>query len=183
VNLLISHLHETMHVAFHYPKLDWYSVYLLVYTDGSFSSRGVDSQVEYATMLADKKGQESLLHFSTMKATRVCRSALTAEALPLVAGFDFAYLLKANLQEILVKEISLVILTDSERIFNTITRERLTTEKRLMIDLSASRESYRRPKIASIGLIASEINISDALTKTHRAGNSALWHFMCTNNI
>jgi hypothetical protein len=134
-------------------------------------------------MLADERGQASLLQFSSTKAKRVCRSALTAEALSFVAGFDFAYLLKADLQELLGKTIPMLILTDSEPLFNIITRERFTTEKRLMIDLAAARESYRRKEIANIGLIASEFNIADALTKTHRIGNSALWHFMCTNDI
>jgi hypothetical protein len=183
LNALISRLHQTRDAALQFPKLEWSSLYLLVYTDGSFASRGIDSQIGYAILLADSRGRASLLHFSSTKARRVCRSALTAEALAFVAGVDFALLLKADLQELLGKAVPMLVLTDSEPLFNIITRERLTTEKRLMIDLAAIRESYRNLEISNIGLIASEFNIADALTKTHRAGNSALWHFMCTNNI
>jgi hypothetical protein len=92
-------------------------------------------------------------------------------------------MLKADLQELLGMTMAMMILTDSEPLFNVITRECITTEKRLMLDLAAARESYRRREIDNIGLISSEHNIADALTKTQRCANSALWHFMCTNSI
>lgn len=183
LNSLIIRLHATKDVRLKYPKLDWKSLYLLVYTDGSFANNGLESQIGYVILLADKTGHASILHFSSTKAKRICRSALTAEALSFVAGLDFAYMLKADLQEMLGMSIPMKILTDSEPLFNIITRERITTEKRLMLDLAAARESYRRREIDNIGLISSEHNIADALTKIQRCANSALWQFMCTDRI
>eukprot|EP00171_Calliarthron_tuberculosum_P003375 IDg3375t1 len=50
-------------------------------------------------------------------------------------------------------------------LFDIITRNRQTSEKRLMIDIRAAREAYNERDISNIALIESEHNPADALTK------------------
>lgn len=73
------------------------------------------------------------------------------------------------------------MLTDSEILFNIITRRRTTTERRLMIDLKATRDAYIRREISNIALIRSYDNPADALSKIKC--NSALRKMMDTGRI
>jgi hypothetical protein len=68
------------------------------------------------------------------------------------------------------------MLTDAESLFNTLTRERYTVEKRLLVDIAAARQAHRDGDIANIGLIASAHNPADGLTKV--GPNMALWKLM-----
>ena len=80
-------------------------------------------------------------------------------------AFDAAFILKTDLQEVLYQPVPLDMLTDSKSLFDVITKNSSTTEKRLMIDIASARESYGRLEISNIGLVRSEHNIADAMTK------------------
>ena len=56
-------------------------------------------------------------------------------------------------------------MTDSKSIFDTITKLSRVAEKRLIIDISALRQSYSSSEITNIGHVLSEFNLADALTK------------------
>ena len=62
-------------------------------------------------------------------------------------------------------EIPLKIRTDSLQMIGVVTKASSTTERRLMIDIAAARESYNREEISTVGLVLSEHNIADGLTK------------------
>jgi hypothetical protein len=94
----------------------------------------------------------------------VTRSVLAAEAIAFAEGFDQGYTLKNDLQELSGRNFPLTILTDSKTIFDVI-KASYTREKRILIDLASVREGYRRFDINDIGLISSEENLSDGLTK------------------
>ena len=49
--------------------------------------------------------------------------------------------------------------------FEVIAKASYTSEKRILIDLASVREGYRRFDIDDIGLIRSEENLADGLTK------------------
>jgi len=61
--------------------------------------------------------------------------------------------------------IPLIMLTDSEQMFDVVTQETHTTEKRLMIDVAAASEAYGGKNISNVGICKSEHNTSDGLTK------------------
>jgi hypothetical protein len=73
------------------------------------------------------------------------------------------------------------MLTDAESLFNTLTRERYTVEKRLLVGIAAARQAYRDGDIANIGLIASAHNPADGLTKV--GPNMSLWKLMTNARI
>lgn len=60
-------------------------------------------------------------------------------------SFDQAYSLRHDLRQMLGIELPLMMLTDSDSLFKVITSSSsVTSEKRLMIDLRATREAYER---------------------------------------
>ena len=60
--------------------------------------------------------------------------------------------------------------------FDVITKGSSTTEKKLMIDIASGRECYNRKELSHVGLVASEHNIADGLTK--ETPNNALENLM-----
>lgn len=59
----------------------------------------------------------------------------------------------------------MMMFTDSKCLFDVITKNTTTTEKRLMIDVQTIREAYEKMEISDVGWIRSEQNPADALTK------------------
>ena len=84
-----------------------------------------------------------VLHFSSHKSRRVTRSSAAAEALALVDAFENAFIIKHDLQRILGQKIPLLHLIDSKILFDAITGQKYTTEKRLMVDIVSIREAYK----------------------------------------
>jgi hypothetical protein len=73
-----------------------------------------------------------------------------------------------DLQKITGKSLEIVILTDSLSLFDVSTKATATTEKRLMIDLAAAKESYKKKEIETIGFVRTEDNPGDVFTKFNR---------------
>lgn len=55
--------------------------------------------------------------------------------------------------------------TDPMQLFYALTTEKRTDERRLMIDISATPESYKKYKISGVGYIRGANNPADGLTK------------------
>lgn len=65
-----------------------------------------------------------------------------------------------------------MMVTDSGILFNIITRRKIPSERRIMVDLIAAREAYDNRTIANIALIESKFNAADPLSKLN--GNDSL---------
>jgi len=57
------------------------------------------------------------------------------------------------------------LLTDSKNLFDVISKGSKTFEKRTMIHIAAAREGFRDKVISDIGLVRTNNNIADSLTK------------------
>jgi hypothetical protein len=77
--------------------------------------------------------------------------------------FNALFSLKCDLTSILRKPLSLLVPTDSKPLFDVIISLKYTTEKRLMIYISAAKEGVHHRDITSICLIKSEDNIAVAM--------------------
>lgn len=177
LNSKILALKATKHLSLHFPKLDMQSLRLVCYVDASFANRhDKSSQIGYLICLTDKSRRAAVLSFKSCRSWRVAQSAMTAEALAFAAGFDAAHALRHQLAELFGKSIPLWMFTDSLTLFKTLTTCKRTTEGRLMIDIYAARESFRRREIDNIGFIRTAYNPADDLTKLH--GNGALMQFL-----
>jgi len=93
------------------------------------------------------------------------RSIVACEVYAFADAFDATFILKHDLERIYLQHLPLVMLTDSKQMFDVITRTSHTTEKRLMIDVAAARETYNRNEMSNVGLVKSEQNVADGLTK------------------
>jgi hypothetical protein len=106
---------------------------------------------------------------------------MAAQTLAFADAFDNEFILKHDLQRMLGREIPLLMLTDSKFLFDVITSNRYTTEKRLMTDIAVILEAYNERIISNIGLICSDSNTADATTKIGH--NKALQTVLCTHRI
>ena len=106
-----------------------------------------------------------MVHFSSFKSKRVVRSCLGGETLALADAVDMAIAMRTDFELIVGKKFPISIYTDSRSLFDVITRNTTTTEKRLMVDIRAIREAYEHMEISDVAWIRSENNPADALTK------------------
>ena len=106
---------------------------------------------------------------------------VAAEVYAFMDCCDFAYTLKEDLKNILGRELKIALFTDSKSLFDTITSLSTVTEKRLLIDISAQRDSYNTGELYNIGLVLSESNLADPLTK--RTKSPLLQKLMTTGKL
>lgn len=132
----------------------------------------MSSQLGFIILLCDASNHAHVLQYCSKNSKRVVRSILGGEVYAFADGFDRAYIMRHDLQMILKKNIQLHMYTDSLQMFDVITKGSSTTEKRLMIDIASARQCYNREEISQVGLVASENNIADGLTKEY--ANDAL---------
>lgn len=90
---------------------------------------------------------------------------MAGEMYAFVLGFDRAFIIKNDLEDMLKSTVPIRIYTDSKQVFDSMTKSKPTTERRLMIDLHATKDSYDRFEIESVALIRSDQNLADSLTK------------------
>jgi len=92
---------------------------------------------------------------------------MAGEVYAFADAFDAALIIKHDLKRIYDQNMPLVMLTDSKQMINVNTRASHTTEKRMMKDVAAAREAYKRYEISNVGLVRSEHDPENGLTKPH----------------
>ena len=166
INKGIKHAKSTKEMVLSYKPLERESLHLRVHADSSFHSNDdMSSQLGYIVLLCDTADQCHVLTYSSKKARRIVGSIVAGEDYAFADAFDAAYILKYDLERVYNQPLPVVMLTDSKQTFDVMTRATHTTEKRLMIDIAAAREAYNRHEISNVGLVKSEHNIAEGLTK------------------
>ncbi|KAM4058734.1 cwf18 domain containing protein [Hirsutella rhossiliensis] len=177
-----------------YIPIDLESAKIFVFTDGSFANnKDLSSQIGFVIIIANETAQSTdsfsirgnILHWSSTKCKRVTRSVLASEIYGLTSGFDLAFVIKQTVntiaQRLDLKQILLVICTDSYSLYECLVKLGTTTEKRLMIDIMALRQAYESRDIAEIRWVNGADNPADAMTKA--SPNSALTQFISDNQL
>jgi hypothetical protein len=77
-------------------------------------------------------------------------------------------MLKHDIERMIDRNVPIHAFTDSLSLFDVITRSTSTSEKRLMIDITAAKEAYHEGTIDIIGFDGTTFNPADALTKVTR---------------
>ncbi len=90
---------------------------------------------------------------------------MAAEVIAFSDAFDVGYTLATELSSLLGRKVPLILLTDSKSLFDVISKGSRTSEKRMMLDIAAARERYRRRDIFNIGFVRSSKNLVYGLTK------------------
>ena len=149
-----------------YPKLDLDSLKIRAYSDASHASNlDGSSQLGYIIILVDKYSRFSILKFKSAKCHRVTKSAMASEVCAFVEAFDTAWTLKYEMEILLKRHIPLQMLVDSKQLFQSISHSTRTKEKRLMIDLAASKEAFNKKEITDLGLVRTNFMLADCFTK------------------
>lgn len=89
------------------------------------------------------------------------QSVLGAQTFDISDAFDAVIIIQRDF-----KVMKITVLTDSATLFNILIRNSGATEKRLMIDIKASREAYNVGIIDYIIWIRRKYNLADGMTKS-----------------
>jgi transposase InsO family protein len=182
LNQTIEYLQRTADWAMKFPPLDIGSLTVVAFADSSFNNLPRSgTQLGFVVLLTDVRNRCHFLTYKSYRARRIVRSSTAGETLALSDAFDAAFTIRHDLQRAMKRDIPMILLTDSDALFKTLTRSRQTVEKRLMVDLAALREAYLGRDLANIGLMPSRENPADGLTK--RVGNDALLRILRTGTI
>lgn len=153
-------------ININFPQLDQSSLRVIGYSDASFGKNlDLSSQLSYITFLTDATNKVIPINYKSYKSKRICRSAMAAEVIAFADLFDSAFTLREELSSLLNRHVHLDLFTDSKSLFDIISRGSKTSEKRLMLDVAAAREGFKNQDISNIGLVRSESNVADGLTK------------------
>lgn len=149
-----------------FPGLMMESLSLLVHCDSSWNNlQNGGSQGAYVILLKDNNNRISPVEWSSTKIRRVARSTVTAETLAMLDASDAAFFLSKMVLEILdLSMLDIHIMTDNKSLFDNIHSSKATSEKRLIVDMSAIREMINKKEIIA-HKIDSHQNLSDVLTK------------------
>jgi len=110
---------------------------------------------------------------------------LASEIYGIVAGADLAYAISSTIAKVIEQlellAIPIIVCTDSYSLYECLVKLSTTKEKRLIIDIIALRQSYKRRELYEIRWINSLDNPADAMTKA--LPNKALETFVSTNQV
>ena len=164
-NKVIRHLQKKS-VVLHYPTLDRKTIHLGTYADSSrANNKDLSTQLGFMFCICDAKNNVAIINYSSYKCKRKTRFALAWELHAFPDAIGYSYLLKYDIEQLLQQCFLYRMFTDSKSLFGVIVRASMTSERRLMIGISATREAYERNQIAVTGLIGSEHNLADCMTK------------------
>lgn len=153
-------------------------------TDASFTnSTGLKSQLVYVLMMADKDNHCNIVHYGSNKGQRMAMSVMAAEVQAVILGFDYAFLIKTMIKEILGRTLVIEAIIDKKTVFNIIAKEGKTTEKRLQIDVLSIRESYDLGELRRTPWIPGVANLADSITKPVLSTESPLFRIIITNKL
>ena len=143
----------------HYPKLDRKTLLLWTHADSSpASNRELSAQLGFIIFLCDVKEYFAIISYHSYKCRRKTRSTLASECHAFADAFDYSYMLKYDIEQLLKQRIPVQMFTDSKTLFDFIVCASTTSETRSMIGISPTRQAYERHEIADIWLIYSEYN-------------------------
>ena len=141
---------------------------VIVCTDAAFATNpDKSSQIGLIAMLRDTETKKvNIVHYLSSKTKRICKSALAAELLAMVEGYDVGFSIRESLERMTQrKDIPLHLVSDSFSLYGLVVSLARTTERRLQIDLMMLREAFESREITSVMWISGEKNPADDLTK------------------
>lgn len=148
------------------PKLDDKTLRLVGFSDASFANnRNLSTQLGYIILLTDAHGNCVPVLFNSYNSKRINRSKMEGEVIAF-ADMSHAMVTHNNkLNRLILRRVPLQFLTDPKCLFDVISKGSRTSEKRLMLDTAAAHEKFRTADVSDIGLVRSEDNLADDLTK------------------
>lgn len=142
-NSVIRYVLRTPDLGLVHPRLDTESSEIMVFTDATLANNSdSSSQIGFVIILRDKFGACNMLAYSSKKCRRVTHSSLTGELMAFTAGFDAAYVMKHDFEDMKRYRFPLKMMTDSRVLFDVVTRHSYCTERRMVIYRAAIHQSH-----------------------------------------
>lgn len=115
-----------------YVPLDLQTACIVLLTDASFANaKGLKSQSGYVIYLVDGQGKANIVHYGPNRFKRISRKVMAAEVHGLVLSFDYAYILRDLVSEIIGGKVTIEAFVDSKTLFNVVAKDGATSERRL----------------------------------------------------
>ncbi len=153
-------------VSLKFPKLDLQTLHVMGFSDASFSNNYyLTCQLGHIVFIADGEGNAAPIHFKSYKARACHPLCYGGRGIAFSDAFDVGYTRATELSSLLGRKVPLILLTGSKSLFDVISKGTRTSEKRMMLDIAAAREGYRRRDISNIGFVRSSKNLAGGLTK------------------
>lgn len=129
---------------------------LAVFADASFACNSdLKSQLGFVVTQMDAQNCAKIVHNLSFQSKRTTRSVLATELLAAVHAFDYTSTVRLVVNDIMGKNIPLVIYTDSKSIFEGLAGIITTTEKPLLMDLKMHGVAYEVKEVAEVVWIPS----------------------------
>jgi hypothetical protein len=123
---MVTYLRKTPDIDFKFAQFDHLTLRMLVYADASqANNKDLSSQVGYIIILTDRSKKASIVHYESHKSQHVTRSSKTGETFAFADGFDNAFILRYDLENMLGQPVPLVMYTDPQAL-NVLTRNKTT---------------------------------------------------------
>ena len=152
------------HVQF--PKLDLNIARLVGCSDAAYANNhDLTSQLVRIILLTDDNNAAIPIAFKSHKSRIVTRSVISAEVIAFADIFDGVFVIRSQVEQALHRSVALHRLTDSNSLFDITCKGSRTSEKRIMLDIHATRQSYQNQEISNTGFVRSTQNLADGLTK------------------
>lgn len=151
-------------------------------TDSLFSNaRNLRRQLGYVLLMVYKYDRYNIVDYASNRCKREARCFIVSGAHSRVAWFDFSYVVRHMTEETQGHTMDLGTYVDSLTLFNFITKECWTAERRLNIDILALKESFAQGQLWCIVYISEKSNPTDALIKQVLSKSTPL-RFLMWNN-
>ena len=173
LNSTVRYAHDNAHNAasLRFPKLERSSIRLFGFSDAAYANNhDLTSQLGLIVLIMDDSNKAIPISFKSYKSRRVTRSVLSAEVIAFAGLFDDAMAIRSQMEHALQQTVPMRLMTDLKSLFDIISKESRTSEKRIMLDIDATRQAYQRQEITNIGFVRSEHNLADGLTKEKKQG-------------
>ena len=170
LNSAIRYAHDNA-ASLRFPKIERSSIGLVGFSDAAYANNhDLTSQLGRIVLIMDDSNKTIPISFKSYKSRRVTRSVLSAEVIAFADLFDDAMAIRSQMEHALQQPVPMHLMTDSKSLFDIISKGSRTSEKRVMLDIHATRQAYQRQEISNIGFVRSEHNLADGLTKEKKQG-------------
>ena len=165
LNGVIRYAHKKVaHLKF--SSLERDDVRNVGYSDTAYANnRDLISQLGKVILLMGKSYNAIPASFKSYKSRRVTRPVLSAETIMFADMFDDVLAIQSQIEQNLERTPLMHPHTDPKSLFDIISKGTRTSEKRVMIDIHATRDTYKWHEISKIGFVRPHANIADGFTK------------------
>lgn len=113
--------------------------------DDSFANApGLNRQVDYVMLMADEEHRANVVQYGSSRGHCVIISIKAAEIYALIHAVNIDMIIRDALNERLRRSVGIQAFVDSWTLFNVVSKNRNTVERRLQIDIFALKENYQR---------------------------------------